>query len=71
MRGEGERNLGMFLKLVFFNLGRKDREGERERGTGHYMVHYTERSPHRLEGWKDGGGERRREEERGGERREG
>lgn len=59
--GGGEKS-GNVFKAWFFNLGRKDREGERERGTGHYMVHYTERSPHRLEGWEDGGGERGGEE---------
>lgn len=48
--GEGEES-GNLLSFGF-NLGRRQNrreKRERERGTGHYMVQYTERSPHRLE----------------------
>lgn len=37
------------------------REGKRERGTRHYMLRYTERSPHPPKGWEaeEGGGRQR------------
>ena len=53
----------MFLKLGFFNLGRKDREGERDRALHGTLHREVTTSPGGMGGWRR---RERREREREG-----